>query len=108
MVKSGDRTVLAESLRILRTNMDYLIKTHGTRERGHIIFVTSSAPGEGKTLMASNLAMIYAKANKKVLLLGADIRNPKLNQFYSGKDSNRIGRGSIGTSRTPTPRFVSG
>lgn len=99
LVKSGDRTVLAESLRILRTNLDYLIKTHGSKNGGNIVFVTSSVPGEGKTLMASNLAMIYAKANKKVLLLGADIRNPKLNQFYSGKDADRIGRSS---RKTPT------
>jgi capsular exopolysaccharide synthesis family protein len=59
---------------------------------GHMVFVTSSVPGEGKTFVASNLAMIYAKANKKVLLIGGDIRNPRINQFYSGKNVDRLKR----------------
>lgn len=50
-----------------------------------MIYVTSSVSGEGKTLLASNLAMIFANTDKKVLLIGADIRNPKIYQFYSGK-----------------------
>ena len=93
LVRSGERTVLAESLRILRANLDYLIKTRSKTKGGNIIYVTSSVPGEGKTLVASNLAMIYSKANKKVLLLGADIRNPKLYQFYTGKNVDKLGRG---------------
>jgi tyrosine-protein kinase Etk/Wzc len=92
LVKSGDRSVLAESLRILRTNLDYLLKIQNKTLEGHVIFVTSSVPGEGKTFVASNLAMIYAKANKKVLLVGGDIRNPKLNQFYSGKNVDKLKR----------------
>ncbi len=93
LVKADDRTVLAESLRILRANLDYLIKTRSNSNYGKVIYVTSSVPGEGKTLIASNLAMIYAKANKKVLLMGADIRNPKLYQFYAGKNVDKLGRG---------------
>ena len=92
LVKTGERTVLAEALRILRTNIDYIIKSKkGTEGKGNIIYVTSSVPGEGKTLVSANLAMIFAKANKKVLLVGADIRNPKIYQFYSGKNVDRLG-----------------
>jgi capsular exopolysaccharide synthesis family protein len=94
LVNSGDRSVLAESLRILRTNLDYLLKTKKKTEGANVIFVTSSVPAEGKTFVASNLAMIYAKASKKVLLLGGDIRNPKINQFYSGKNVDTLNRGS--------------
>jgi capsular exopolysaccharide synthesis family protein len=94
LVNSGDRSVLAESLRILRTNLDYLLKTKKKTEGANVIFVTSSVPAEGKTFVASNLAMIYAKASKKVLLLGGDIRNPKINQFYSGKNVDSLNRGS--------------
>jgi capsular exopolysaccharide synthesis family protein len=83
LVKSGDRTVLAESLRILRTNLDYLIKTQNQQNGGNVIFVTSSVPSEGKSLTASNLAMIYAKTNKRVVLVGADIRNPMIEEYYS-------------------------
>lgn len=94
LVKPNERTVLAESLRILRTNLDYILKSkkRASDNRANTIFVTSSVSGEGKTLVASNLAMIYANTNQKVLLVGADIRNPKLNQFYSGKNVNKLGK----------------
>ena len=93
LVRPNERTVLAESLRILRANMDYLIKTRTRSTNGKVIYVTSCTQGEGKTFVTSNLAMIYAKANKKVLLLGADIRNPKLYQFYTGKNVDKLVRG---------------
>jgi len=93
LVKTEERTVLAEALRILRTNLDYVIKFKKTTSgKGNVILVTSSVPGEGKTLISANLAMIFAKANKKVLLIGADIRNPKIFQFYSGKNVDRLGK----------------
>ena len=93
LVQLGERTVLAESLRILRTNLDYIIKSKKKHtNRGNIIYVTSSASGEGKTLLASNLAMIFANTEKKVLLIGADIRNPKIYQFYSGKNVDKLGK----------------
>jgi capsular exopolysaccharide synthesis family protein len=92
LVRSNERTVLAESLRILRTNLDYIIKSKRNSTKGSIIYVTSSVPGEGKTFIASNLAMIFANTNKKVLLIGADIRNPKIYQFYSGKNIDKMGK----------------
>lgn len=93
LVKLGERTVLAESLRILRTNLDYIIKSKKKKDyKSTIIYVTSSVSGEGKTLIASNLAMIFANTNKKVLLIGADIRNPKIYQFYSGKNVDKLGK----------------
>ncbi|MCE2612422.1 polysaccharide biosynthesis tyrosine autokinase [Flavobacteriaceae bacterium D16] len=92
LVKAEGRSIMAESLRILRANLDYLIKTRSKSKKGNVIFVTSSVSGEGKTLVSSNLAMIYSKANKKVLLLGADIRNPKLYKFFSGKNVDELGR----------------
>jgi capsular exopolysaccharide synthesis family protein len=100
LVKFGDRTVLAESLRILRTNLDYLIKAQLQKDGGHVIFVTSSVPSEGKSLTASNLAMIYAKANKKVVLVGADIRNPMIEEYYSVLGSEK-GRKSASSTRKP-------
>ena len=93
LVRTGERTILAESLRILRTNLDYIIRSKNIAGgKGNVIFVTSTVPGEGKTLVSANLAMIFAKANKKVLLIGADIRNPKVYEFYSGKNVDRLGK----------------
>ncbi|MFH6603626.1 GumC family protein [Maribacter algicola] len=90
LVNKDDRSVLGESLRILRTNLDYIIKSKGGRN--NVIFVTSSVPGEGKTFLSSNLAMIFASTDKKVLLIGADIRNPKLYTFFNSKDVDKLGK----------------
>lgn len=91
IVVKEDRSVLAESLRIIRTNLDYLIKTKRSQVgNNNIIFITSSVPGEGKTFLSSNLSMILASTNKKVLLVGADIRNPKLYSFFTSNEIERI------------------
>ncbi|MEO9891021.1 polysaccharide biosynthesis tyrosine autokinase [Aurantibacter sp.] len=90
LVKKEDRSVLGESLRILRTNLDYIINSKKVG-KNNLIFVTSSVPGEGKTFLSSNLSMIFANTNKKVLLIGADIRNPKLYTFFTSKDVDKLG-----------------
>lgn len=88
LISGIDRSVLGESLRILRTNLDYILKKNVKPNRGGVILVTSSVPGEGKTFISSNLAMVFASTKRKVLLIGADIRNPKLYDFYSGLSEN--------------------
>ena len=82
LVSGMDRTVLGESLRILRTNLDYVLRKKLKPGQGAVVLITSSVSGEGKTFLSSNLSMVLASAKKKVLLLGADIRNPKLHNFY--------------------------
>lgn len=93
LVKKEDRSVLAESLRILRTNLNYIQRSHKSTPN-NLIFITSSVPGEGKTFISSNLAKIYADTGKKVLLLGADIRNPKLYDFFSSDENVEVGKGT--------------
>jgi len=90
LVVKDDRSVLAESLRILRANLDFLIRTNKKGGKNNIVFVTSSVPGEGKTFVSSNLAMILASTGKKVLMLGADIRNPKLYSFFVGDSVDKL------------------
>ncbi|MET7030277.1 GumC family protein [Sediminicola luteus] len=91
LVIKEDRSILAESLRIIRTNLDYLIKTKRAQSgNNNIIFITSSVPGEGKTFLSSNLSMILASTNKKVLLVGADIRNPKLYSFFTSNEIDSL------------------
>jgi capsular exopolysaccharide synthesis family protein len=72
-----DRSVQAESFRILSSNAKYSlpIKEAGV---GQVILVTSSIMGEGKTFVAANLSLAFASYDKKVLLVGADMRKPKL------------------------------
>ena len=94
IVIKEDRSVLAEALRILRTNLDYLIKTKKKSGKNNIVYVTSSVPGEGKTFLSTNLSMILASTNKKVLLIGADIRNPKLYTFFMGSQIDKLSKPS--------------
>ncbi|MDT0647585.1 polysaccharide biosynthesis tyrosine autokinase [Zunongwangia sp. F260] len=76
----NDRSPLAESFRILRTNMAYLVQKKEDK-KGEVIFVTSTIKGEGKTFISYNLSRTFASTNKKVLIIGADIRNPKLHRY---------------------------
>ncbi len=86
IIAKNDRSVLAESLRIFRTNLDYLIKTKSTDDNpNNVVYITSTVSGEGKTFVSTNLAMIFANTGKKVLLIGGDIRNPKLFSFLKTK-----------------------
>lgn len=72
-----DNTPMAEMFRSLRNNLNFAFKS-----RGHqVILITSTISGEGKTFISINLAMSYALMGKKVLLVGADIRNPKFRRY---------------------------
>ncbi len=85
IIKANDRSVLAESFRILRTNLQYFFVNKMKEDKNKAIFVTSTIKGEGKTLVAFNLALTLSYSGKKVALVGADIRNPQL-QRYLPKD----------------------
>lgn len=78
VIQNNDRSVLAESFRILRTNLGYFIKG---KQNGNVIFVTSTIKGEGKTFVAYNLAITLTSTGKSVLLIGADIRNPQIHRY---------------------------
>ncbi|MFK7813532.1 MAG: GumC family protein [Maribacter sp.] len=88
IIQKNDRSALAESFRIISTNLEYILEQGDAKQKNNVIFVTSSVPGEGKTFVSSNLSMILASNNKKVLLLGADIRNPQIDAFFSNKVTN--------------------
>ncbi len=80
IIQLNDRSPLAESFRILRTNLAYLLKPKPDN-KGEIIYVTSTIKGEGKTFISYNLARTLSTTNKKVVIIGADIRNPKLHRY---------------------------
>jgi len=80
IIQVNDRSPLAESFRILRTNLAYLTKAK-KENRGEIIYVTSTIKGEGKTFISYNLARTLATTKKKIIVVGADIRNPKLHHY---------------------------
>ena len=88
ILKENDRSILAESFRILRTNVNYLL--HNKQEGvAPIIYVTSTIKGEGKTFTSLNLAMVLATMDKKVLLVGSDLRNPQLHTYTDLDKENK-------------------
>lgn len=83
----NDRSALAESFRILSTNIKYMLpKNNGIN--GDVIYVTSAIAGEGKSLMAYNLSLAYASVNKRTLLIGTDLRNPALHNYFNNIPSS--------------------
>lgn len=92
LIQLNDRSILAESFRILRTNLQYLfINKLNKAHRADTVFVTSSIKGEGKTFVAFNLALTVALTGKKVALVGADIRNPQLHRYIPEAEKNHKG-----------------
>ncbi|WP_339609693.1 polysaccharide biosynthesis tyrosine autokinase [uncultured Planktosalinus sp.] len=86
-IKRNDTNVLAESFRILRTNLQYLLVKKQQSETGKTIFVTSTVKGEGKTFTAVNLALTLSYTGKRVVLVGADIRNPQLHRYFPSDEA---------------------
>ena len=72
--------------RILRTNLTYIFPLQKEKE-AQTIMVTSTIKGEGKTFTALNLAISFSIMNKKVLLIGGDMRNPQLHSYLALKKS---------------------
>ncbi len=86
----NDRSVLSESFRIIRTNLQYKLSTLD-QSKTPVVLVTSTVKGEGKTTTAFNLASTFAYSGKKVLLIGGDIRNPQLHRFFEKKLKHKKG-----------------
>jgi capsular exopolysaccharide synthesis family protein len=70
----------------------------GDQKGAKTIFITSTIGGEGKTFIAINLASALALLNKKVLLIGADIRKPKIATYLNTKQEKGLTHYLIDTS----------
>lgn len=71
------RSVAAEAIRTLRTALYF-----GLAGDAKTYVVTSPAPGDGKSTVASNLAIAMAQANQRVLLIDADMRKPTQHEIF--------------------------
>jgi len=72
------RSGVAEAYRTARTNIEFASIDAPIRS----LLVTSSIPGEGKTITASNLAVVFAQAGRRVLLVDADLRKPGIHVVF--------------------------
>ena len=77
-VRENENSPMTETFRNLRTNLLFLLD--GPQK--NVILVTSTMSGEGKTFIASNLAVSLALLGKKVVIVGLDIRKPGLNKVF--------------------------
>lgn len=90
------KSPVSETFRTLRTNIQFM----NANNKLKTLLITSTSPGEGKSWVASNLAVTFAHAGKKVILIDADMRKgrqytifevsprPGLSNYLSGIDSN--------------------
>jgi capsular exopolysaccharide synthesis family protein len=83
------RSPISEAFRSLRTNLEFTNVDQSLKK----ILVTSSGPGEGKSTIASNLAAIIAQGGKRVLLIDADMRRPRVHEIF--KITNHVGLSNL-------------
>lgn len=82
VIKTNEMSPSAEAFRILANNLKFILPKQIKANR---VIVTSSVKGEGKTYIAINTALSLVSFGKKVLLIGADIRNPQLQRYDESK-----------------------
>ena len=86
LVELNDLSPMAEAFRILITNMNFMLPK---KEKGKVVFVTSTVKGEGKTFTSVNLALTLATPKTKVVIIGSDIRNPQLQRYNTARKGLR-------------------
>ncbi|MFV8279939.1 polysaccharide biosynthesis tyrosine autokinase, partial [Christiangramia marina] len=76
-VFQSPKSSIAESFRGLRSSLQFMYKRQGIKG-SKTVMITSSVSGEGKTFCAMNLATVFALSEKKTVLVGVDLRKPKI------------------------------
>jgi capsular exopolysaccharide synthesis family protein len=107
LVQEGSRSAVPEMFRLLRTNLQYLNPNKGQQT----ILITSSQGGEGKTFITANLGATIALSRKKVILVGMDLRKPRLWKYVGGQEHQSgvtnylIGEADMGALIQQSPDF---
>lgn len=78
LVKAGDRNVINEAFRVIRTNLEFVTRNSDTKA----LMITSFNPGSGKTFISLNTAAVLAIKGKKVLLVDGDFRRASSSGFF--------------------------
>lgn len=83
VVHENENNQMEEIFRSMRTNLQFMLK-----ENENVVMFTSSTSGEGKTFNCANLAVSFALLGKKVILVGLDIRKPRLAELFEIKNNH--------------------
>ena len=78
LINGGVPPNFSESFRALRTNVLF----SSANEGGRSLVITSTGPGEGKTMVAANLAIGFAQTGQRVILIDADMRRPRVHSMF--------------------------
>ena len=95
------RSDVAESYRTVRTAIHFGVSAGQSIKT---ILVTSPAPGDGKTTLASNLAIAIAQASRRVLLIDADCRRPMMHKIFGLND--QVGVSSVLMGKAPLAKAI--
>ena len=96
LLGDGAPPQFAELLHSVRTNLIMAPELATART----LLVTSSEPGEGKTMAAANLAVSLARLNQRVLLIDADLRKPRLHELFGEEQQPGLTDALTGTATT--------
>jgi polysaccharide biosynthesis transport protein len=89
MFFSDPRSTISEAMRTAKVS----IQLSGANANARCIAITSTEPGEGKSMIASNLAQSFAGSGERVLLIDADLRKPSLHHVFSDGGATSDGHG---------------
>jgi tyrosine-protein kinase Etk/Wzc len=92
VVLKDPKSQVAETFRGLRTRLQFFTKD----TKSPVILITSSMPAEGKTFASINLASAYSLVGKKTVLVGFDLRKPKIYDDFNIKDDRGVSTFLIG------------
>jgi capsular exopolysaccharide synthesis family protein len=95
LLSGGVPANFSEAFRAVRTNVLFSTAQEGART----LVVTSTAPGEGKSMVASNLAVSLAQAGQRVLLIDGDMRKPKVHEIFGSKQEPGLSNVMVGSSK---------
>jgi succinoglycan biosynthesis transport protein ExoP len=83
-----------EAIKAIRTSVVFSSADEGARS----IVVTSTAPGEGKTVVSSNLAVALAQADQRTVIIDCDMRRPRIHEVFGGTQEPGMSNVLVGTS----------
>lgn len=84
VVKEGNRNVINEAFRVLRSNMDFMV---APQKNQNIFVITSFNPGSGKSFLIMNIAMSLAIKMKRVLVIDGDLRHGSTSSYVDSPES---------------------
>lgn len=100
ITSANPKSVVSEQFRTLRTNIKFSLPD---KELQTLLF-TSASPGEGKSTLAANTAVVFAQEGKKVLLVDADMRKPTVH--YTFHLTNTLGLSNLLTRQAEMPDVI--